>query len=695
MNSINSSYLLPEISPGIDMPGAVPVLGKWTLYGLVHSGSLRYGTGMRRSVYLSLILMAFVLFFSAGNAWCRETCKVGIRAISPPFSFLAMQDGEQGVRGYSIDEWVLLGELLDADIEFVLVDSLVDYPRMYADGQLDLMAHGSRPSSRSSFVFIPLGYSLRNHLFVNTNSPVVNNSNKLAGKRVVAITGAPYSPEVEFGDDVIRVTSPLEALSMLDQGVVEIFVAPSERVADYLIDQNGFSNIEKKGKVLGEVPLGLSVSRHDRQFAADLMSAVRHLRETGHLAQLRDKWFGEHSRRDGLTYYAKHIAIAVAIVGLIFIGIVLWNVSLKRRVDKAASDLRRTEQRYRDLIESSPDVIFLVNEAGDILHANERAQSFLLFPDQDDIVNLGQIMVPDDVDEIAAFLTKVFNDGCDKHEFSMQSVSGNPMEVEIAGRVIQGPLHTELLACLFARNVMERNRMEEELIQSERLGIIGKMAASIAHEVNNPLGIIQANAEELLCEANVDKDVKEGLSAIQRNAIRAGEITKGLLEAASPKPISLKKINVGDMIYESLSLLGPKAKKSRIEVRVEDGPLFIRGDNRVLQQVIVNLLFNSLASMDGVGFIEILVWRQGEHDLQTVRLEVKDEGKGIPRKNLPRIFEPFFTSRKGGFGLGLFITRRMVERHDGLIFAESEAGDGTRMILEFPAYRHKDKTDAS
>ncbi|NDV19847.1 transporter substrate-binding domain-containing protein [Pseudodesulfovibrio sp. JC047] len=682
-----------KVSPGDISPGEICALSDVLKNGLADLSPFRYCKPMRFFLYI-LTCFSFLFFFSCTDALSRPTYKVGIRAISPPFSFLAMQEGVQGVRGCSIDEWVLLGELLDADIEFVLVDSLAEYPRMYAEGRLDLMAHGAPPSSRSSFVFIPLGYSLRNHLFVNSMASVGDDLTELAGKRVVAITGAPYSPQVELGGDVIRVTSPLEALSMLDRGVVEVFVAPSERVADYLIHQNKFSHIEKKGKVLGEIPLGLSVSKYDRQFLADLTAAVRHLRETGSLAQLRDKWFDSASHRDSLAHYAKHIGLAFAVIGLIFVGFVLWNVSLKRRVEKASSDLQRTEQRYRDLIESSPDMIFLVNEAGEILHANERAHSFLFFPRQSAVVNIGQIMVPEDVEEISAFLKKVFNDGCDKLEVGMVSEAGNVMEVEIAGRVIQGPIQTELLACLFARNVTERNRMEEELIQSERLGIIGKMAASVAHEVNNPLGIIQANAEDLLFEPDVSDGVKEGLSAIQRNAIRAGEITKGLLEAASPKPISLEKVNVGDMIDESLSLLGPKVKKSRIRITVQDGPLFIRGDNRVLQQVVVNLVFNSLASMNEHGVIEIMAWRQDLGGLQTVRLEVKDEGRGIPRENLPRIFEPFFTSRKGGFGLGLFITRRMVERHSGLIFAESAVGEGTRMVMEFPAYQEKDMKNA-
>jgi signal transduction histidine kinase len=267
--------------------------------------------------------------------------------------------------------------------------------------------------------------------------------------------------------------------------------------------------------------------------------------------------------------------------------------------------------------------------------------------------------------------------------------SAQPMEVEVAGRIVRGTERSQLLACLFARNVTERNRMEEELIQSERLGIIGKMAASLAHEINNPLGVVQANAEDLMYEEDVSAEIKESLRAIQRNALRAGEITKGLLEAATPRPLTLHSIEMSALIADSLSLLGSKGKRERLSVQLPEKPLYIRGDERALQQVLVNLVFNSLAVTGEDGAIVISACGDAEEDA-TVRIEVRDDGTGIEPHNLTQIFEPFFSSRKGGFGLGLFITRRMVERLDGIIFAESEHGRGTSMYLEFPAANPKE-----
>ena len=119
----------------MDMPEGTPV-SKWgMLFGLAHVAHMRYAGAMRRLVLPFFAAIFLLMLLPVGNAWSRDTYKVGIRAISPPFSFLAVQDGEQGVRGYSVDEWVLIGDLLDADIEFVLVDSLDDYQGMYSGGR--------------------------------------------------------------------------------------------------------------------------------------------------------------------------------------------------------------------------------------------------------------------------------------------------------------------------------------------------------------------------------------------------------------------------------------------------------------------------------------------------------------------------------------------------------------------------------
>nr|WP_243545705.1 ATP-binding protein [Pseudodesulfovibrio tunisiensis] len=639
---------------------------------------------MRRTIIITVIAFLFFGSFPAGNVFAEPVLRVGFGIISPPFAFLSVKDGRKVIRGYDVDICVMLSKISGVKMRFLPIGSIRERGTLLRNDENSAIIGSKDKARKLGLAFIPAGVSLRNHLYVHKDCHTVTCLRDLKGKRVALVKDAPYD-EVEVKGEIIEVNSPLEALTLLHDGAVDVFLAPAERVADYLIENHELTEVRKVGLTLARVPLGLIISTRDSDLVAQFRQGMQYLKDHGHIQRLRDKWFGKEVGGLNLSRYYRHIAAGSATILAIFAGIILWNVSLKRRVARVADDLRRTEQRYRDLIESSPDMIFLVTEAGDILHANDRALSNLSLTSPAPDLNFEDLVIADEKEDVAAFLTKVFNDGCDKYEFEVDMPDGSLLQVEVAGRIIQGSLHTELLACLFARNVTERNRMEEELIQSERLGVIGKMAASVAHEINNPLGIIQANAEDLLFAGEVDADTREGLEAIQRNAVRAGEIIRDLLDLASPKPFAEETLDLADMVHESITLLGPKLRQVELTLDLR-GPLMVRGDSRALQQVVVNLLLNAQNYVQEGGEVAIAGYASAHGDDQTIRLEIRDSGKGIARENLFRVFEPFFTSRKSGFGLGLFITRRIVERHNGIIFAESEPGRGTRIIIELPAF---------
>lgn len=667
-----------------NFPGSFPALAG--------NGLFSYGKAMRHFVIMGLTTLLLMLG-TAIPSWGAPQLTIALRPFTPPFAFLSAKDeGHKTVRGYVVDESIMIGKVLGQKIRFILVDDLNERRRMLLEGKIDFIAHDSEANAKKMGVtFIPVGINLHHHLYVHKGCNSVTCLRDVGEKRTVLIRGAPYAPGVIVGGEKIYVSSPLEALHMLNQGAVDVFLAPSERVADYYIDSANLTNVLKKGVVLGEVPMGILVKSDRPELIHDLRNTINYLNTTGNLTILKDKWFGKSPSGIDISQYYKHIAIGVGTALTVLLAFLLWNVSLKRRVERVARDLRNTEQRYRDLIESSPDMIFLVSESGKILHANVSASTKLRLIRSTAELDLRSLVPADYAEDMTAFLDKVFHDGCDKYEFIFTGDGGQPLEVEIAGRIIQESEGAPLHACLFARDVTERNHMEEELFQSERLAIIGKMAASVAHEVNNPLGIIQANAEDLLYAGDIADDVRSGLEAIRRNAIRAGEITTGLLDLASPTPLAEDILNVEDLILESTALLGPKFKKTPLEIQVKNGPIFIRGDARSLNQVLVNLLLNARESLKESGKVFITAVQEGAPGEKTMRLTIKDTGKGIKRQDLSKVFEPFFTSRKNGFGLGLFITRRIIERHGGLVFAESEPGKGTSMIIELPAVTQAEK----
>lgn len=644
---------------------------------------------MKRSIQLFIIVSVLITGLFASGSFARPVLKVSVFPFSPPLSFFSGHGEDKSVRGYTIDECVMLGKRLNCEVLFIPSSNPIKQMEQLKNANVSIVAHGSEKIAKSmGMEFIPVGISLNHHLYVHSSCKSVTCLKDLRDstkKRIVTIRGAPYNITIPDSPEYVSAPTALEALELLDRGAADVFIAPSEKVADYLIDAHSLTNVRKIGVQTGKTALGFLVSKDHTELTLQIREAIAHLKESGNLQQLRDKWFGQNILKTNFKRYIKQLALALLIILVIFGAVIFWNMSLKRKVNEVTRSLQKTEKRYRNLIESSPDMIFLVNADGYILHANERACTNLSFASSAPKIHFHSLLVTEHKEEFFAFLKKIIHDGCDKFEFALLVPDADPLEVEIAGRMIQGTVEVEPLVCLFARNVTERNRMESELMQSERLAIIGKMAASVAHEINNPLGIIQANAEDLIYAGDINEETKEGLDAIQRNASRAGEILKDLLVLASPKPMTPELLNLSEVVDESVALLGPKIKTCTLEVSTPENPIYVYGDSRSLQQVLVNLILNAQGSIPDGGTIRVRYGCTYSETDPTARIIISDTGKGIPRDHLSNIFEPFFTSRKNGFGLGLFITRRIIERHNGIIYAESEVGKGTSMVIELPS----------
>jgi signal transduction histidine kinase len=146
-------------------------------------------------------------------------------------------------------------------------------------------------------------------------------------------------------------------------------------------------------------------------------------------------------------------------------------------------------------------------------------------------------------------------------------------------------------------------------------------------------------------------------------------------------------MDLSRVVDESLFMLKQHLKSKEIEIQQEilDSPLILQGDQNQVQQLLINLIFNSIEAIEQKGTIIIRARQDGSGESPKFLLEVEDTGAGIPQKELPKIFDPFFTSRKKkGFGLGLFIAKAIVEKHNGTIIASTKVGQGTLMKIELP-----------
>jgi two-component system NtrC family sensor kinase len=236
-------------------------------------------------------------------------------------------------------------------------------------------------------------------------------------------------------------------------------------------------------------------------------------------------------------------------------------------------------------------------------------------------------------------------------------------------------------------DITERLELEKKLIQSDKLSSIGLLAAGVAHEVNTPLAVISTYAQMLAKQVSDDEQKSKLLEKIAKQTFRASEIVNSLLNFSRTSQSAFEEVDLNKVLRETLSLIQPQLSKGGIRIEFEAGADLppVRGNAGKMQQVFLNLFLNARDAMENGGVLSI----SSEAREGMVHVEVADTGKGIPPEDLPKIYDPFFTTKaaRKGTGLGLAVTYGIVREHGGTIEVDSRVGAGTRFRLEFPAVR--------
>jgi len=239
------------------------------------------------------------------------------------------------------------------------------------------------------------------------------------------------------------------------------------------------------------------------------------------------------------------------------------------------------------------------------------------------------------------------------------------------------------------KKVKERTKelmeMQNHLIQSEKLASIGKLAAGIAHEINNPLGGVLIYSHLLLEDSKKDTAQYENLKKIVKETARCKDIVKGLLEFSRPKEPQMAPTDINDIVNRALAIFERQALFQNIRILKEFASLpQIVADGSQLQQVFANIIVNAAEAMDGNGILTI----RTNLDLKdgSLTVEFADTGHGIKEEDIPRLFEPFFTTKEvgKGTGLGLAISYGILQKHRGSIQVRSELGKGSTFTVTLP-----------
>ena len=242
------------------------------------------------------------------------------------------------------------------------------------------------------------------------------------------------------------------------------------------------------------------------------------------------------------------------------------------------------------------------------------------------------------------------------------------------------------------KTTADLSKTEAQLIRSEKLAALGQLAAGIAHEIRNPLTSINILIHSLASNLPSGTSQKEDLKVIEEEIHRINEIVDQFLRFARPSPPLLEKAEVPSIFEETLQLLRPQIEKQRISVQKNFRSLPpITLDKEQMKQVVLNLLLNAIQAMPGGGRLKL----SGKIPTgnQWIQLSIQDTGMGIPPEDMDKLFDPFFSTREGGIGLGLSIAHRIIDQHHGRIEVESTPDKGTLFTIWLPLEQGNEDAD--
>lgn len=370
-----------------------------------------------------------------------------------------------------------------------------------------------------------------------------------------------------------------------------------------------------------------------------------------------------------------------------------WSASLRLEVARQTAEYRKSEQRYRSLVEHAEDIIFKVDTAGNFLSINTYGLNFLS-RGHDEIIgrNVGDIFSPQTADMMLAAIKDVIDMKRGKQVTQLVRFDDRECWLNTNYRRLLDEDGNVYAILGISRDMTDRRKMEEQSYYTEKMASLGTLAAGVAHEINNPLTIILGFTDLLKEKIPEDSDTYDVLTTIERQGLKAKKVVENLLTFARTKEHTDVDVDINSCLEEVLSVLGNNLLLNKISLKKIDlSPSLpkVKADADELQQVFFNIINNAIYAMKGGGLLSLSTRLV---DGGNVEIRISDTGCGIAKEHRPRVFDPLYTTKKvgDGTGLGLSVSYGIITRHRGTIAFETKTKEengatGTTFIIALPS----------
>ncbi|MBT2638745.1 PAS domain S-box protein [Bacillus sp. ISL-39] len=378
--------------------------------------------------------------------------------------------------------------------------------------------------------------------------------------------------------------------------------------------------------------------------------------------------------------YLLFVSIGVLVGGLLIESYEKLYRAIQER-KRMEQTLEESESKYRLIAENTSDLIMVMNKEHTISYFSPSHEMVLGYkvPELEKI-EICKLIHSDDVLNFRNAITKIMKDRKSRPvEFRFKHISGKWIDFESRCMPVMNDAQSIEHIVIISRDISERKKSEEILLQSEKLSIVGELAAGVAHEIRNPLTTIKGFVQ-LYGKENGANEIN---SLLLSELERIETITSEMLSLGKPQAIQLNQANLCDLIDHTVEFLSPQANMKNIQFSRSylGTDFFITCEKNQIKQVFLNIFKNAMEAMPNGGNIDIKL--QKGIDGECI-ISVQDDGCGIPEELLPRLGEPFYTLKEKGTGLGLMICHKIIKQHNGTISYHSKLNNGTLVEIKLP-----------
>ena len=635
---------------------------------------------------------------SAERAWLLTPRRIRVHFEAwPPFLL------EQGGRphGISIDYLELICKQLGIEIDYVRLPWSKALASIREGKDLDVLPILTRAKSRETFLRFTRDYvSYPIVIFSRRASHFIGSVDDLNGRRTVVERD--YAMQTRLrqklpGTRLVLVRSTLEALNALSVGRADAYVG-NLAVGSYLIQRHGLTNLKVAAPTpFGEHTQAMGVRKSAPILARILDKGLAAVTEHGH-DEIRQRWLSVRYEH-GLTYFdvGKWVLAVTAVAGLMILVILLANRRLKREILGRRRIEAKLQQNQAELVEAQRLAqLGSWRQDAQTGHFEWSAEARRIFgrdPESSAPLTDAQVcamIAPEDLSSYHAALARAPQEGPQSVELRILRADGTRRTIVL--RVAAAPKQPGLVGTF--QDVTEREQLEEQVRQTQKLESLGLLAGGIAHDFNNLLVGISTNAE-LMKQSCDDQPVgAEPLDDIIEATRRASELSQQMLAYAGKQPIIRQQVDLRSITHELLRALKPSlSPRATFELDFADKLPQVDVDAVQVRQLVMNLIMNASDALgDAAGQIRLsihIVKRSVVPQRETLRpgiesyvcLCVSDDGCGMDAETQRRLFDPFFTTKFAGRGLGMAAVLGIVRAHHGAIHVESHPGKGTSFTL--------------